>query len=525
MMGSGAAPTPARVDWRKRKPAHGGQLGRPCCAVVLTLTTVLLVAAGHTAADAECPSAAAFATLAAQLSRGGQLLQPGDAGFANATEQFQTHFHNQPCAAVLPAVATDVAAAVAFATGRRLPLSVKSSGSSYAGLAVLNNSLLLDMAQLNSLQIDPASRQLTAGPAVRLRELVPAAREHGLFCTWGGCPGVALGGYSTGGGEGNAMTLLGPLVDSVLGYEVVLANGSLVEASTTSHPQLFWALRGGHGPGPNFGLVTAIVVQMQVPPPELTQVEIAMVASAAAASSISSAARLADTFFKLAAGGWPGQVSLGLALVASANGTCTVSVSGWVFNSTAVARALLAPLLALPGLSTASLTSSNVWDASSADFDFWGSAPHNRWRAHSGHFAQALPTALSVRLVDYLARLLASLHNGFNGVHFFLAGPGTNAKPSNATAYPGRGVLGNCGIVFATAGDALFPETAAAADEIYAMLASSLTGNVYANLVDLTLSAPLEHYYAGNLPQLLAIKRLYDPTGALAHFPQALPAL
>lgn len=73
--------------------------------------------------------------------------------------------------------------------------------------------------------------------------------------------------YLQGGGEGNANRLLGVAVDYVVSQTVVLPNGSAVTANSSQHSDLYWALRGGGGPGGNFGIVTEYTVRL-VPAPQ-----------------------------------------------------------------------------------------------------------------------------------------------------------------------------------------------------------------------------------------------------------------
>jgi FAD/FMN-containing dehydrogenase len=52
----------------------------------------------------------------------------------------------------------------------------------------------------------------------------------------------------------------GMAADHVMALEVVTASGHFVTASNTSHPDLFWALRGGGGS--TFGVVTSVVIRV-----------------------------------------------------------------------------------------------------------------------------------------------------------------------------------------------------------------------------------------------------------------------
>jgi FAD/FMN-containing dehydrogenase len=111
-----------------------------------------------------------------------------------------------------------------------------------------------DLSLMKDLRADPTQRTVTAGGGVLWGELNDAAHRAGLALTGGLISTTGIGGLTLGGGLGWTMGAWGLTVDNLVSAEVVLASGEIVTASEQSHPDLFWAIRGGGG---NFGAVTS----------------------------------------------------------------------------------------------------------------------------------------------------------------------------------------------------------------------------------------------------------------------------
>ena len=141
----------------------------------------------------------------------------------------------------------DVVAAIRFAGRQSLPVGVRSGGHSWAANHLRDGGLLLDVSRLRSVHVDATLMSASVGPGMSGHELLARLETKGLFFPAGHCPGVALGGYLLQGGFGWNGRALGPACESVIGIDVVTADGSLVHADA-EHADLYWAARGA-GPG------------------------------------------------------------------------------------------------------------------------------------------------------------------------------------------------------------------------------------------------------------------------------------
>jgi len=183
----------------------------------------------------------------------GTVIAPGDPGYDRARTPFYGGFDRRPAAIARVADADDVARVIATARETGLELAVRSGGHSPAGHGVTDGGIVLDLGDLETLEIDPAERVAWAGAGLTARAYTEAAAELGLATGFGDTGSVGIGGITLAGGIGFLVRKHGPTIDSLLAADVVTADGELVRADAESHPDLFWAIRGGGG---NLGVVT-----------------------------------------------------------------------------------------------------------------------------------------------------------------------------------------------------------------------------------------------------------------------------
>jgi FAD/FMN-containing dehydrogenase len=183
----------------------------------------------------------------------GQLIRPQDAGYDEARTVFYGGFDRRPALIVRARDASDVSKVVSLARQSNLELAIRSGGHSVAGHSTTEGGILLDLCEMKNLEIDLERRTAWAEAGLTAGEYSAAVGAHGLATGFGDTGSVGIGGITLGGGVGYLVRKHGLTIDDVLGAEMVSAEGELLRVDAESHPDLFWAIRGGGG---NFGVVT-----------------------------------------------------------------------------------------------------------------------------------------------------------------------------------------------------------------------------------------------------------------------------
>ena len=183
----------------------------------------------------------------------GRVIGPGDTDYDEARTVFSGEFDKRPAVIVRVANAADVSRVVSLARETGLELAVRSGGHSGAGHSTSDGGIVLNLSDMKEIDIDAEGRTAWAQAGLTAGEYAAAAGAHGLATGFGDTGSVGIGGLTLGGGVGLLVRKYGLTVDDLLAAEVVTADGELRHVDGETHPDLFWAIRGGGG---NFGVAT-----------------------------------------------------------------------------------------------------------------------------------------------------------------------------------------------------------------------------------------------------------------------------
>ncbi|HEX5473939.1 MAG TPA: FAD-binding oxidoreductase [Vicinamibacterales bacterium] len=190
----------------------------------------------------------------------GTAIVPGDAAYESARKVHNGMIDRRPAAIVQCADTADVIAAVDYARRHGILTAIRGGGHNGGGLGTCDGGLVIDLSPMRSVRVDPSGPTVRAEAGCLWKDVDHATHAFGLAVPCGFISTTGVGGLTLGGGIGYLTREYGLTVDNLLSVDMVLADGSFVTASAHSHPDLFWAVRGGGG---NFGVVTSFEFRAQ----------------------------------------------------------------------------------------------------------------------------------------------------------------------------------------------------------------------------------------------------------------------
>ncbi|KAF2872081.1 glucooligosaccharide oxidase [Massariosphaeria phaeospora] len=438
------------------------------------------------------------------------------ANYTQAIKPFNTRVTFKPAAYAVPETTQHVQDAVSCGASNGVRVTAKSGGHSYAshGLGGEDGHLIVDMRNFNNVTVDPTAQTAAIGTGGRLGNVAMALyNQTKQAISHGTCPGVGVGGLTLHGGYGLISRSKGLTLDNILEATVVLANSSVVTASETQHPDLFWALRGA---GAAFGIVTSFKFKTFTAPE--SNIVFQYYLTPANASHLSTILTALQDF---SLNTQPQELNMRFFLASFS------SLSGVYFGTRADFDKLIAPLLAQMGISTTRGTiTTNTWLNTLTSFSNGPLAQAKEYNSHETFFAKSLmPARLSLEAITALTTywdtnarsntrawyLLIDLHGGNSSA--------VSAVPADATAYSHRDAVFKMQFYDRTYGNVYTESwTAFLNGWVQAIMDASPDAQdmgMYINYADTSLASEEAHrrYWGRHYERAVQVKRGWDPEG------------
>lgn len=196
----------------------------------------------------------------------GQVITPADEHYAKACQIWNAMIDRKPALIIQCQGALDVLKAVQFAKSDRLLISVRGGGHNIAGRCIEDGVILIDFSKMRSIQVDPGRSIAIVEAGATLADVDRETQKHGLAIPVGINSTTGIAGLTLGGGFGWLSRKYGMTVDHLISVELITVQGERILCDKNTHPDLFWAIRGGGG---NFGIITSFTFHLCSVGPEV----------------------------------------------------------------------------------------------------------------------------------------------------------------------------------------------------------------------------------------------------------------
>jgi FAD/FMN-containing dehydrogenase len=431
----------------------------------------------------------------------GQLLLPDTSGYDAARGIWNAMIDRRPALIARCGTAGDVALAVHLAGAHDVLVSVRGGGHNIAGNAVCDGGLMIDLSAMNSVAVDVSARLARVGPGATLGDVDRATQAHGLALPVGINSTTGIAGLTLGGGFGWLSRSLGLTIDNLVSADVVTADGAMVRASESEHPDLFWGIRGGGG---NFGIVTSFEFRLHPVGPEvLSGLVIHPLDEAPKVLRFyrEFLKRTPDQFvcwfvlrkappLPFLAPEWHGREILALA----------VCYAGAIADGERVAK----PLRDF-GHPIADVVQPHPYTAWQAVLDpLLTPGMRNYWKSHDFH-------EVSDGLIDVLVEHARRIPDPQTEIAVAQLGGAVSRVPAGATAYAHRDAQFVMNVHGRWEDPAKDATCIGWARQLFEAATPFATGGVYVNFLTQDEQGRVPAAYGGNYARLVALKRKYDP--------------
>ena len=428
----------------------------------------------------------------------GELFCPESPGY-DAIRRPVNHAYREvrPRLVVLCRSVSDVVSAITYAASTGVHIAPRGGGHCFAGRSSTDG-IVLDLSGLAdiSMGVDGVA---TIGAGARLGPAYAELHAFGRTLPAGCGPTVGITGLTLGGGIGLLGRKYGLTCDRLVGAEVVLADGRVVDCDRDHEPDLFWGLRGAGGG--QFGVVTSLRFDT-VPEPMCTRIE----------------AHWSDVPLEELVSAWqawapeaPDDLTVDLSVVSEPGVPVQATLFGASLLDEGSTRELLEEFIDQAGApSRIELRCSLPFHHLKGTFADPPEVAERAQRTRSEFFAHSLADRT---LGSLLTQLGAPRTRGRRELTFTAMGGAYNRVAEDATAFAHRGERFLLGHIAEPADPWI--------DGSWETAHADGSGRVYPNFPDLALDDWATAYHAGNYPRLTAVKNAYDPHRFFT-FPQAI---